>query len=1212
MRRFLKCFGFFFALFVAGICTTEIYALEQAKEDYSNNQEIVEEIQEDPFILDEDIDSEMETTENPGTDTNINPEDDIQGEEDSDENVSADVNNKIPEDSEEPEDSADQNLEGSDDLQEEEKPNEDLEDEKQDDEDIEDTIKNGWSEDGTQYFIEGELQYGLVEIEGHKYYFDENGYLVHGFVTLKIDGVTRTCYFDEEGKLVSGLYTVEENNQSSSYYFDENGYLYYGQLYLNNYWYYFKPETGQMATGITTILPEYNNGTSKTVYYDSLGHLYYGQIQIDGKWYYFQPDTGQMATGGVYTIAGQYANGIDQISVYDANGVRLYGQVKSKNIVYHIDSNGYVTKVEISGIGYLSQTDSRWAYTYVGNYNMSESGCFPTVLTMVVNFLMDKNFTPVEIGKLLYSAQVFNYGGVGTSSEAVRFLTDYFGLYFDNNLGYEGMVDALKKGYIVVGSVGPGYWTIPGYTHAILLFGYEKGNTHVYDPYDSKKCGLFSIAYIWAQRSTVAGDNLDGGPFFAVSYKEKFEFNKNDFNGTFEVVVGKEDNKTHNVVIYVWTSQSGEENRKTYTYKLSANEYYTLKETVANFGNYFGQYFIRVLFDGRLVIDKSFILSDSSADVTVTDTNGKETIFDVSVVINNVPTEMGSVQAAVWSDNKGQDDIRWITLTKKSNGKWSANINISDFVGLGLYNVHVYVNMPNGKRIMVDTSSFFINQPTWVISIENYDQNKGSFDVVVSDINSPSGVTQIQVPVWSEVNGQDDIRWYTATKQADGTYKVTVYVANHKLSVGKYNVHSYLTGGNGQRNCVVSTGINVVMPQSEMIISNDSDTMIQAILLNSNVYGNVSSVRFAVWSTINGQDDLKWITAKKQGNGSWLLNFNIQDFKSYGEYNVHAYVVLADKTQKFATKDVFEIAKPIGNFEITNVDNVNGSFDVVITDIQSNSGVSKVEVPVWTQINGQDDIRWYTAAKQSDGTYKVTISMTNHKYETGLYNIHVYVTGNNGLKALVGAKTTTVNVAEPVLTIENINQQDTTIKVILSNPAVYGNVSSVQFAVWSTANGQDDLHWLMGKKQTDGSWLVSFNIKDYKSYGEYNVHAYVVLADKTQKFVTKDVFEVAQPTGNFEITNVDNVNGSFDVVITDIQSNSGVSKVEVPVWTQINGQDDIRWYTAAKQSDGTYKVTISMTNHKYETGLYNVHVYVTGNNGLKSCVKTDVINLVKA
>lgn len=288
-------------------------------------------------------------------------------------------------------------------------------------------IQNGWSEDRTQFYIDGELQYGLLEIEGYTYCFDENGNMVHGFYSVNENGVDHTYYFDEDGRLVRGLYTIQDSNQHSSYYFDENGYLYYGQLYLDKYWYYFRPESGLMATGITTILPEYNNGVSKTVYYDEYGHMFFGQIQIDGKWYYFQPDTGQMATNGVYTISAQYANGREQISVYDEMGVRMYGQVRSKDIVYYVDSNGYVTRVDLTGIGYLSQRDNRWIYTYIGDYNMGESGCYPTVMTMVINYFLNANLTPVEVGTLLHEYNLFNISGAGAGGDIVRFLANHYG-----------------------------------------------------------------------------------------------------------------------------------------------------------------------------------------------------------------------------------------------------------------------------------------------------------------------------------------------------------------------------------------------------------------------------------------------------------------------------------------------------------------------------------------------------------------------------------------------------------------------------------------------------------------------------------------------------------------------------------------------------------------------------------------------------------------
>ncbi|MDM8293557.1 GBS Bsp-like repeat-containing protein, partial [Faecalicoccus pleomorphus] len=76
--------------------------------------------------------------------------------------------------------------------------------------------------------------------------------------------------------------------------------------------------------------------------------------------------------------------------------------------------------------------------------------------------------------------------------------------------------------------------------------------------------------------------------------------------------------------------------------------------------------------------------------------------------------------------------------------------------------------------------------------------------------------------------------------------------------------------------------------------------------------------------------------------------------------------------------------------------------------IESNSGVSLVQIPVWTEANGQDDIQWYTAEKQADGTYRVTVTMANHNYETGKYRITAYITGNNGLRAGIGSTSTEV------------------------------------------------------------------------------------------------------------------------------------------------------------------------------------------------------------
>ncbi|MDW8760454.1 GBS Bsp-like repeat-containing protein, partial [Streptococcus suis] len=59
----------------------------------------------------------------------------------------------------------------------------------------------------------------------------------------------------------------------------------------------------------------------------------------------------------------------------------------------------------------------------------------------------------------------------------------------------------------------------------------------------------------------------------------------------------------------------------------------------------------------------------------------------------------------------------------------------------------------------------------------------------------------------------------------------------------------------------------------------------------------------------------------------------------------------------------------------------------------------------------------------------------------------------------------------------------------------------------------------------------------------------------------------------------------------------GIKAIKVPVWADQNGQNDIIWYDAVKQSNGNYKVAVSLSDHKNEQGLYHAHLYYVENDG---------------
>ena len=281
----------------------------------------------------------------------------------------------------------------------------------------------------------------------------------------------------------------------------------------------------------------------------------------------------------------------------------------------------------------------------------------------------------------------------------------------------------------------------------------------------------------------------------------------------------------------------------------------------------------------------------------------------------------------------------------------SSNLNLDGAKSLkynsdaGAWQFTAQAQLLAGKHVFdhsVDYSGRFTQQSALAkqplngnISIQNKNNVNGSFDVVISNVSAPYGVSVVSVPVWSEANGQDDIIWYTATQQANGTYKVSVDSSRHKDSVGKYNVHLYYVRNDGQ---LVGVGGTTT---------------------------NVSAV------------------------------------------------------------------KPQGKISIQNRNSENGDFDIVVSDIVSPGGLKTVSLPTWSEANGQDDIKWYNAERQPDGTYRKHVYARDHNNVQGEYNVHLYYLNNQNQLQGAGGEKTSISVNRPQAT----NQRD---RVLAAAAAMVG------------------------------------------------------------------------------------------------------------------------------------------------------------------------------
>ena len=510
-----------------------------------------------------------------------------------------------------------------------------------------------------------------------------------------------------------------------------------------------------------------------------------------------------------------------------------------------------------------------------------------------------------------------------------------------------------------------------------------------------------------------------------------------------------------------------------------------------------------------------------------------------------------------------------------------------------------------------------VKQPlTGKISIQNNNPKTGTFDVVVSEVSAPYGVQEVKLPTWSSERGQDDIVWYTATKQANGTYKLTVNAANHKGSTGEYNVHLYYVQGDGKLVGVggTTTKVSVAKPEGKLTIANNNPKTGTFDVIVSEVSSpqGVREVLLPTWSNENGQDDIIWHKAQKQSDGTYKFTVRSSEHKnSVGDYSVHLYYIQNDgkmvgvggTTAKVTRASV---AKPEGKLTIANNDPKTGTFDVIVSEVSSPQGVREVLLPTWSNDQGQDDIIWHKAQKQSDGTYKFTVRSSDHKNSVGDYSVHLYYIQNDGKMVGVGGTTTKVtraSVAKPEgkLTIANNNPKTGTFDVIVSEVSSPQGVREVLLPTWSNENGQDDIIWHKAQKQSDGTYKFTVRASEHKnSVGDYSVHLYYIQNDGKMVGVGGTTTKVSvaageKPQGKISIQNKNNETGEFDIVVSGVVAPEGVKTVYLPTWSSQNGQDDIQWYTAERQADGTYRKHVYARDHKNSQGEYNVHLYYLNN-----------------
>ena len=503
-----------------------------------------------------------------------------------------------------------------------------------------------------------------------------------------------------------------------------------------------------------------------------------------------------------------------------------------------------------------------------------------------------------------------------------------------------------------------------------------------------------------------------------------------------------------------------------------------------------------------------------SGKITIENNDSLAGRFDV--VISNVlaPQGVASVSVPVWSDDKGQDDLVWYHATRQQDGRYRVTVKASDHKNAtGKYHVHLYYTQLNGEQIGVTATTTEVSigktankgKPSGKVIIENNNSTTGTFDAVIRDVVSPNGLNEVLVPTWSEVNGQDDLVWHKAVKQADGSYRATIKSSEHKNSQGKYQVHVHYIDGSGQRRYVTETVTEVHQSRPSGVLSIENQNQISgtfdAVVRNVIAPNGLKELLIPTWSEVNGQDDLVWHKAVKQADGSYRATIKSSEHKnSQGKYQVHVHYIDGSGQRRYVTETSTQLnlSQPTGKVNIQNNNKETGTFDVVVTDVFSPKGVQSVQVPVWSEQGGQDDLIWYNATRQSDGSYKASIKAENHKNSTGTYHVHLYYIQNDGSR--IGVHSTTTQVEYHNLThktkayIKDVNSQMGTFTVAVDQSAQGKRIKNIRAAVWSQAH-QENLSWYTQTPAGGHTEIGIAAVNHGNKQGDYTTHVYVDYTD---------------------------------------------------------------------------------------------------------------------
>lgn len=798
---------------------------------------------------------------------------------------------------------------------------------KEDSIDTSSKLLEGWNTDYTMFVKDGSyVTNSFEDIDGQKYYFDENGNKVTGFKTIG----TEAYYFNESGVLQSNmqmhqdestgltLYSLKKEDGKIHYYL-ENGMEYNGMAHLDGKIYYFE------------------NGVQS-----------FGEKQVNGNWYNFKKD-GTLSVG--------FVNFGNSAKYYDNFGKRLQGTFRIDKVSYNTDNNGLINKASWNGVSYYCQRDNRWAWSVYGNYTFGSSGCVPTTAAMIVNTLKGTNYTPIDMGNILYNAGIYNVREIGAGGDTWNLISKKFGLIYKNNINVQSAKNELMKGNMIAATVEGGrFCPWPGISHEILLFGLDaQGYTTVYDPYTSTRNGRVHISEVFNHPSSFGLDKIDGGPFFSLG---KY------VDTTLYLDVSKGTGHVGNVY-YTGNKVEPEVNLSIKnTGLVQGRDYKVIYSNNVNIGKGTVTIIGVNMFTGKLTLTFDIVkdeMSNGTYEIVSSMSNNK--VLDIPGASKN---KGAFVQLYDWNGSVAQQ----YKIQKNQNGYYTIQ-NVCSGLYLGVQSD--WNSMRAGNRLVQGVNAS--NKSAQFIIARN---NNGYW--VISSAWDSRFVVDLSA---GQLNNKNKIQMYTGNGSAAQAWKL--------LKIGKTREELDNLAVNNRN--ILSDGIYTINSSLNSTFVLDVNGGSKANFGNIQLYKNNGTAAQA-WKV--SHDSKGYVTFINIGSGKVI---DIKNGYSQNKQNISQY----DSNDTYAQKWI--ILKDGDGFKIVSALNDNYALDLSGGDVRNTSNIQLYKT------NGTGSQRWYFGTfEEARQKLDKMAKQYNAEIKEGTYIISTASNPNYSLDVKYGSKNRSANV----------------------------------------------------------------------------------------------------------------------------------------------------------------------------------------------------------